>query len=51
VGNPERMDGGQELTRIPERDARSEGEHVDEQKDYGGSPTPAMGIVLSGSPR
>jgi len=33
------MDGGKELARIPERYARGEGEHVDEQKKYGGSPT------------
>src|SRR6266849_3355341 len=33
------MDGRQKLARIPERDARGEGEHVDEQKEYGGSPT------------
>ena len=33
------MDGGKELARIPERDARGEGEHVDEQQQYGGRPT------------
>ena len=35
----ERMNGGKELARIPKRDARGEGEHIDKQEQYGGRPT------------
>ena len=37
--NPKGMDGGQKLARVPKRYARGEGEHVDEQEEYGGRPT------------
>jgi hypothetical protein len=35
----ERADGGEKLTRVPERDAGGEGHHVDEQQEDRGGPS------------
>ena len=34
-----RVNGSEELTRIPQRYAGGKGEHVDKEKKYGGRPT------------
>ena len=35
----QRVNGSEELTRIPKRYARGKGEHIDKQEEYGGRPT------------
>ena len=38
MGNPERPDGGEKLTGVPQRNAGSKGEHVHEQENCGRRP-------------